>query len=61
MNRQFEIKGIKFEVVNRRPRKNEFEHDLKYKLFVNGIPTEHVFSTVHRAKDFARANYFIWM
>lgn len=61
MTREFEVKGVRFEIGNRRPRKNEFEKNCKYRLFVNGYPTEHIFTTVHKAKDFARANYWIWL
>jgi hypothetical protein len=61
MKRDFDIKGIHFEVGNFTPRHNPYERGLKYRLFVDDIPTSHVFSTIKEAKNFAGSNYFIWL
>ena len=61
MQREFDIKGVHFEIANYRPRKNEFERGLKYQLFVNGYSTGYYFETINKAKEYARKNYFVWM
>lgn len=61
MQRNFDIKGVLFEICNHTPRNNEYEKGLKYKLFVDGFPTSYCFDTIRNAKDFATKNYFIWL
>lgn len=61
MKRTFEKKGISFKVANYTPRNNEYEKGLKYKLWVDDIPTSHCFSTIKEAIKFADDNYFIWL
>ena len=69
MNNKFTYKGVEFEIANYNARKNEFEHGLKYQLFVlrswyrdelRYIPTGAKFETKHAAKNYAIENYFIW-
>ena len=58
---------IFFHIGNRTPRRNQWERDLIYSLFVmdksNGVyyPTGRNYSTIKEAKEDARKNYFIWL
>lgn len=61
MKRNINIKGIAFYIGNCTPRKNEFERGLKYRLFVDDLPTDYCFSTIKEAKEFINNNYFIWL
>ena len=61
MNNKFTYKGIKFEIANYNARKNEFEHGLKYQLFVGDIPTGAKFETKHGAKNYAIENIYMWL
>ena len=60
MNRVINIHGINFEVVNRMPRKNQFERGQKYGLFVDNIPTSATFSTIKSALKWVNENWFIY-
>lgn len=61
MNNKFTYKGIEFEIANYNARKNEFEHGLKYQLFVGGYPTSYKFSTKHNLKEYAKQYYWLWL
>lgn len=61
MNREFNIKGVKFYLGNYTPRNNEFEKGLKYKLYVGNIPTSFTFSKLSEGKKFATENYWLWL
>lgn len=61
MKRDFIYKNIPFYIGNYTPRNNKFEHGLKYRLFVNDIPTEHVFATIKECKNWIMQNYFIYL
>ena len=52
--------GVKFEIANYTPRKNEFEKGLKYRLFVDDIPTAETFSTLKQAKEWIDKNWIIY-
>ena len=61
MNRDIDIKGIHFHISNYTPRRNTFERGIKYKLFVDYIPTEYHFSTIKECKSWIEKNYYIFM
>lgn len=61
MKREIKKSGILFYIGNYTPRKNEFERGLKYRLFVDGVPTSNTFETIHAARDYINKNYFIYL
>lgn len=61
MKREIMIKNIRFYIGNYTPRNNEFEKGLKYKLFVDDIPTNYNFNSIKEAKKFITDNYWQWL
>ena len=61
MKRDFEVKGMRFHLGNYTARNNEFERGLKYRLYVDDIPTIYLFSTIKEGKEFAKHNYWMWL
>ena len=61
MKRIIEKKGIVFEIGNYTPRNNEYERGLRYRLYVDGIPTDNVFSGVKQARAYIEKNWFIYL
>ncbi len=61
MKRDKNIKGLIFHLGNYTPRKNEFERGLKYRLFVDNIPTGYTFGTLREGWQFVNDNYWRWL
>lgn len=61
MTRTKNIKGLFFHLGNYTPRKNEFEKRLKYRLFVDGIPTGYTFERLRDGWQFVNDNYWRWL
>lgn len=61
MKNKFSYKGVNFEIGGYTPRRNEYEHGLKYQLFVGDIPTGAKFETKHAAKNYAIENIYMWL
>lgn len=61
MKRVFIFKDIIFEIGNFTPRNNDFERGVKYRLFVNNIPTEHVFKSLKDCRSWIKENYFVYL
>ena len=61
MKREQIIKGLRFYLGNYTPRNNEYEKGLKYRLFVDSVPTGYTFETLKQGREFIKKNYFIWL
>lgn len=72
MNRNISINGIDFTVADYRPRNNEYEKGLRYQLLIkvyDGIrecdyyyrDTGARFTTIKRARNYVKDNYWKWM
>ena len=59
MKRNMNINGIEVYIGNFTPRHNEYERGLKYRVYIDSMPTSYVFSTIHEAKSWVQKN--IWL